>query len=763
MKKVLNFIFNINTGLISLLIITIILLYAADGKLIKYIQVGQEIVSAAVYDSKSADTEKQKPFEFKNVSARYSNSVEMSMDFSAYSFSNFQTLFDMGSKEGIIIDINAEGEIALDYKADENGKYLVNFLNKKMPFEKEKLNHLEIRISKDGEAVSILNGNEIVHKKLDRKIKFSSIKAGANTKNERVFDGKIENFNLKYISYEKSYFWQNISTFLLCIMFIFSIGALYKINHKSINREVIYGIEVLDKNEVYLEKIKAYLSQNLFSIGFAVCCIMVFFYILPIVLANVPFFDDYVRTLEQYYWDQDSRFLSSFLYKLFSLKTKLADFAPWGLITGSFILCLSAYLFSQKYNSQNTFTSVIAVIYLFSSPFLLQPLSYQLDVLPMLFSVIFCFWVFFVPNKNILAVVISTFIFTFCCLLTYQASVVIIPILALVEMIMLVKNNDNPKMALKLLFTRFCSFSSSMAVWYFTIYKNSRYLKYDVLRSSDIFIFERAKEIIDTISGWHVYNNFSWIILGILFIALCIITTIFCRKYIYGKDKFYRICGIIIVLSPFIILFIGVLGINIIQDHSINPRLFFSFSVFLFSLIFLLLNFYNKILRFILILLSSIPLVYSFGLSYTYGNALHYNYEINTLIASSLMDIITDDNIGILTIKGNIDEPKKLKNVFKTYPYIEVLLISERFKEKRGSSTTKLQYYGLKIKRSNVLNEQEKLKENEALEHINEAELVSKHYYYNLLLYKDAYILDFDKTDLSKNQKINTLAQPSPA
>ncbi|MDR2426859.1 MAG: glucosyltransferase domain-containing protein [Endomicrobium sp.] len=745
-KKIFNFLFKTTSGLISLLVITLILFYLADNKFSRYIQVGQEVISASGYDSQSLDEKKQKPFEFK-----YSNlnglvySIELSMDFYAYSFSNWQTLFDMGSKEGIIIDINANGKAAVDYK-DKNRKYSINFLNEKIPLEINKPNRLEIRISKEGDVISILNGKENIHVKIDGKIEFSEIKSGTNIKNERIFDGRIDNFNLKYIFYEKSYFWQNVSTILLSMVFIALIFGLCSLHYESLSK-IIEGKNT--KSTVYFENIKAYFSDNLFDRGFVICCIMVFLYILPIIIANVPYMDDYARTVVPHYWNGDSRFLSGILYKMFSVNGKLAVFAPWGLIISSFILCASAYLLAKKFNSQNNLVSIFAVIYLFSSPFLLQPLSFQFDVLPMLFSLIFCLWIFLTPNKSILLVIISTFIFTFCCLLTYQTSIGAIFILIFTEIIIIIKNKENPKTALKLFLTRICSFISAVTLWYFTIYNSSRFVNKDIVHSSNLFIslFGRIKDIGNSLSKWKPYNDFTLIILCLLFIAFCIAVIVFAvntfsKKTLLLRSWESRICKVILVVSPFIILFTALFGVNAVQTFTMDPRHFFPFAIFLFVIIFFVLTFYNGILRYIFIFLSIIPLFYSFGLSYSYSNALSYLEKYNRLIANSLMDVVHDDREIFIIFNGPIKYQKKIDNIGKAYPLIYTLC----GRWMCGGGTGVLPYYGFNI---NV--KLDKRETNKVLEHINEAELVAKHYYYNLLRYKDVYIVDFDKTDLNKS------------
>jgi hypothetical protein len=509
-------------------------------------------------------------------------------------------------------------------------------------------------------------------------------------------------------------------------------------------------MNILNKITAYFKEIERYFLQNLFNRGFGICCVIVFLYILPIILANVPYADDYARYLKLFYWDHDTRLLSTFLYKLFSVNGKLAIFIPWGLIAGSFILCASAYLFSIKFNPRDTLAAVIAVAYLFLSPFLLQPLNFQFDALPLLFSINFCLWIFLIPNRNIFTVIIPTFIFTFCCLLTYQASITIIPTLSFLELIMFIRNNDNPKFALKVFFTRFCSSAISMTAWYFMIYKSSRYSAYDIVRSN-VSIRETTEEIIRAILNWHVYSDFVLAVLCILFVAFCGIIIALVMNILRKTTLYHRVCVIMIAFSPFIILFMGIPGINIIQKYTMHARLFISFSMVLFALMFFLLAFYRGLFRTIIIFLSVIPMLYSFGLSYSYGNALRYNYEIKRSVANSLMNAIDGNERIFVTFKGVIKKSKNLENIFKIYPYIENLFIFEILKERYSwQSILALSYYGL----NNIYIDKPRAAEAllKDIDIINESKLISEHYYYNLLRYDDIYIIDFNKTDLSKNR-----------
>ena len=522
--------------------------------------------------------------------------------------------------------------------------------------------------------------------------------------------------------------------------------AFLKSKYDSVNNS-------LRANNLSLGHLKQYFSSNILNYRFAFCCVIVFFYILPFIIANVPYKDDYQRLLNpHYYWYVDGRFVTNFLYKFFSLRFSQATFAPWGLIVGSFALCASAFLFLRKFNVKSGLVSSIAIIYLFSSPFLLQPLSYHFDPLAMLFAAVFCIWIFIVPGRNVFAVFFSVFILTFFCLLTYPTVIAAIPILALVELIVFVKNDENPKDILKLLFTRFLAFFISVAAWYFTNYQNYKFVNKDIAHSENVFaaLLGKIQSIFGYIKGWHVYSDFVWIMLGVMFAIFCVVMFVFALKVFSKKTVWHRICAGTIVLSPFIIFFMGLFGVNAVQNFAMNPRYFIPFSISLFALMFLLLTFSSKKLRFIVLFLSIFPLIYSFGLVYSYGNALRFNYESNRIIAASLMSTINSDT-ALVTFKGSSQRAATLSSIFKAYPYVKRLLRADTFRDNNPQQNwLLLRHFGLNVKLQYTWSEEDKQKSKEALQNLNKAELIAKHYYYNLLQYGGMYIIDFDKTEFDK-------------
>lgn len=132
-----------------------------------------------------------------------------------------------------------------------------------------------------------------------------------------------------------------------------------------------------------------------------VCGVLSFFYVLPIILANIYYTDDMGRIISGYAWDHDGRFVASILSNIFSFNSTITSLYPYSIIFSGLIVFFAGlvivYVFFEndfKYHSK------LLPFILLISPFFLENLAYRYDSLYMSLSILFAVLPLLLWNKK---------------------------------------------------------------------------------------------------------------------------------------------------------------------------------------------------------------------------------------------------------------------------------------------------------------------------------------------------------------------------
>lgn len=396
------------------------------------------------------------------------------------------------------------------------------------------------------------------------------------------------------------------------------------------------------------------------------CIIFSFFYVLPLLISNIYYTDDILRSVQGYGWDQDGRFLSTYIMQFItSGRNSLysTDLFPYSILLSSLILSLSGYCISYiikiEENQKIKFSAALLLI----SPFMLENLSYRWDSLPMaisIWSVIFPY-IFHSKLKFILASIIGILITIF----TYQASIVIYILMAMITSISYSINNKTQyiysliKKSILSLLISFILFK--IYTWFSPINFQNR----DETIFFENFLPLLTKNMISTLKTVKLAFNTSFIICFFILITFCSMGIIKCLLYATSKtNKIIMICFLFLIplIIPIIIL--------IQKEPWIVPRVLVGFPFLLYSM----LIFVNKISSKIVSYISIFFILISLPLMATYANALKSQQEYEKFIVLNIANRV-DLNDKEIVFDGKSRAPE-LEVANKNYPIIELLVPS---------------------------------------------------------------------------------------
>lgn len=146
-------------------------------------------------------------------------------------------------------------------------------------------------------------------------------------------------------------------------------------------------------------------------------------YISPFVLGGFLYKDDLTRTPSTYGWDHNARYLSTIISKIIG-NGEVLNINPLSTFLSAIVLVAIGSLLSTKLEvKSSTVFNVIFSLILLTSPFYLDNMSYQYDVLPMSLSVAFaCLSFLLVQRYKSLVHVAASSSLLLMAICTYQSS-----------------------------------------------------------------------------------------------------------------------------------------------------------------------------------------------------------------------------------------------------------------------------------------------------------------------------------------------------
>lgn len=430
---------------------------------------------------------------------------------------------------------------------------------------------------------------------------------------------------------------------------------------------------------------KEYHGINKISIISAFC----FIFILPLIIANVPYMDDNTRMDNGVgYWEIEGRPITTLLFKILNFSIyDIANIAPLPLIVGVIFVIFSINYATDKMSAKKTLFNIIPFVFIICNPFFMQNMSYQFDSVGHLFSVGFIvFSLFYQNDKNKYKKHIIPIIFIVLACGSYQpTSNLYIALYCVIFLFDLNKiTNENATQNI----TRYFLYYIIGCIVYYSLYYIGFSYFFTEISNRNHMISINELFLSYQISFSEFLNLFLLLDYGLTGILIktslfLIIINVFIKVYFIHKNEsntMDKIIKISFTLLIPIILFLSLWGpFILLKELFFNPRDFPSvgafFMAFCFSFIYMD---YKNIFKTINLCLISI---YMIGFSFMYGNALHYDNNYKQYVYDS---IARDIEIHLNEIKdrkiqvyGQNATSSYIYHATQINPFIRILVFPE--------------------------------------------------------------------------------------
>lgn len=134
-----------------------------------------------------------------------------------------------------------------------------------------------------------------------------------------------------------------------------------------------------------MEELKKIFSD---SKSYKITLILSVIYVLPLLIADYDYLDDYRRNLYGYGWQHDGRFIATLLSQIWSLNSLNFSIFPFSTILSALILGFTGYLLTYLFNIEKDKTIKWSSLLIVTMPTFLGNLVFKFDCLPMSLSLL---------------------------------------------------------------------------------------------------------------------------------------------------------------------------------------------------------------------------------------------------------------------------------------------------------------------------------------------------------------------------------------
>lgn len=399
-------------------------------------------------------------------------------------------------------------------------------------------------------------------------------------------------------------------------------------------------------------------------------------YVLPLLLANYDYLDDYGRNLHGYGWQHDGRFVATLLGKIWSLNGANFSIYPYSLILSALILGFTGYLITYFFDLEKDKLIKWSSLLILTMPTFLGNLVFKFDCLPMsvaLFVVVFPFLYFNHTYKFIILSIIGIFL----SLGLYQSAATCY---FMVGSMFLIKSLL--ELNFRLFFSRTIIYVGSFLIAFLGYISVVKFANLPLSNRTETIIFqsnftelfnknnEMFSERIESVlnSGNYRYILYFFIIVSILGIVT--------YTYINYKNVFklliLPLVALIVVVNYYIISSVNI----ILKDTNWDFRTFCGLGFMLF-----ILAYFQKYLKGYLIYLSRLStflmVYFSFVLIAQFGRMLTNHNEFQHAIVNQLQLHLKDNSINKLALFGTLKTAPKNGFVYYKFPLFYNILGSQ--------------------------------------------------------------------------------------
>lgn len=437
--------------------------------------------------------------------------------------------------------------------------------------------------------------------------------------------------------------------------------------------------------------LKEFEGKDKFNLILFVCLL----FVLPLIIANVPYMDDHTRLDNGYgYWEIEGRPLTTLLFKLLNFNlTTIYNIAPLPLLVGVFFFSYSVYYATNKMNLKNTILNIFPFILLVCNPFFLQNMSYQYDSIGHLFSVGFILLAFFYQNNNkYKQFLVSSLLIAASCA-SYQPTSNMYIALFCVSILFNISKKDNEGI-MKYTIRHISYYLSGILIYYVLYFIGFSFLFTEQANRNHLISINQImasyefsmNELINLLSYFKDDISLYLIIIAAILLPINIIYRIYniTKSNMEHKEQLYSI--VMLILLPLLLLFSIWGPFILLKELFFNPRDFPVMGVFcmLISFSFSLVD--KK--YFINVIFNIAIFLCVFSFSYMYGNALNQDYTYRKYVYDSIsnnieqnMDKIRDKKIYVY---GRHAMTSYIGKAFEVRPFLSKLIFPDNtnfFKE----------------------------------------------------------------------------------
>lgn len=385
-----------------------------------------------------------------------------------------------------------------------------------------------------------------------------------------------------------------------------------------------------------------------------------FFYIFPLVIANVYYIDDLARSLYGYGWKSDGRTFATLLMQFISGGEKISNLSPYTNMMAACILAFTGYYSCIITGIEKDYIFKLSSLIVLTSPFMLENLTYKYDSLPMSISIAAVSLPFLLSGWRF---IIVSGIGVCVCLLTYQASLVVFFIMAGIVL----SNSliENKKTLTKI----YCISSAIVFGGILTSLTNIIIPPEFAGRNKLIFsalnpISELKKNISNAIDYTSLAFSGGYFFVYIIIFLSFIISSLYILKHYHLKPR---------IIASLLITLLCCVSFPIINILLLNPwwtaRIFIGFPFSIIALIAIIERVHpsaNRYISFLLIIIS-LPLMAS------YSNALNAQNHYTDKIISRMFDGVDTEGKYIL-VNGTFPRSPEAKIAINNNPILKIML-----------------------------------------------------------------------------------------
>lgn len=384
-------------------------------------------------------------------------------------------------------------------------------------------------------------------------------------------------------------------------------------------------------------------------------------YVIPLIIADYDYLDDYGRNLFGYGWQHDGRFIATLLSKIWSLNTDTFSIFPFSTILSALILGFTGYLLTHLFNIEKDKTIKWSSLLIVTMPTFLGNLVFKFDCLPMSLSLLVVVLPYLFYNswfKFFIASVVGIFL----SLGLYQSGATCYFIVGSLFLIKELLRFD-----WKLFLNRFCTYIASFIIAFLgylavvklgklpvsnrteTIFGKDHFL--DLLTANNVIFMQRINVLLKS-------GSYTYIIL--FFIALSFLGALY---YIYNNRRNFK--RLAVLIPVFLILLVNlwlVSSVNIILKESYwDLRTFCGLGFLLINI-----SFFQNYLKGRIVCLSRfvtfLVVAFSFVLMAQFGRILTNQNQFQHAIANNIANNFKDETIRKVGFIGTL--PISPKNEF---------------------------------------------------------------------------------------------------